>query len=90
MLPLERAWYGMTNYDDLERENAALRDQIEHMKGSDIEARSSVLQYRELLKLGGLTSKWKYDVVVAEVVGASPSNFQNTVEISEMKPSTGK
>jgi len=82
VLPLERAWYGITRYEDLERENAALRDQIAHMKGSDIEARAAVLQYRELLKLGQLTSKWAFSTVIAEVVGDSPSNFQQTIEIS--------
>lgn len=82
VLPLERAWYGITNYEDLETENAALRDQIEHMKGTEIEARSAVLQYRELLKLVQLTSKYTYDVVNAEVDGEAPSNYQQTVEIN--------
>lgn len=81
-LPIERTWYGITNYDDLERENEALRDRIEHMKGNDVEAQSAVLEYRELLKVNQLTSKFIYDVVTAQVVGESPSNFQNTVEIS--------
>ncbi len=81
VLPVVRAWYGVSNYHDLERENAVLRDQIEHMKGSDIEARSAVLQYRELLKLDQLPSKWSYNVVTAEVVGASPGNYEQTVEI---------
>ncbi len=82
VLPLERAWYGITNYEDLEKENARLRDQIEQMKGSDIEARTAILQYRELLQQTQLTSKWSYDHVTGEVVGVSPSNFQQTVEIS--------
>ena len=82
VLPLERAWYGITNYEDLENENARLRDQIEQMKGSDIEARTAILQYRELLQQTQLTSKWSYDHVTGEVVGVSPSNFQQTVEIS--------
>ena len=81
-LPIERAWNGIANYDDLERENEALWDQIQHMKGNDVEARSAVLEYRELLKLNQLTSKFQYDTVAAQVVGDSPSNFQNTVEIS--------
>ncbi len=81
-LPIERAWNGVTNFDDVERENDALRDQLEHMKGNDVEARSAVLEYRELLKLNQLTSKFQFDTVAAQVVGESPSNFQNTVEIS--------
>ena len=34
VLPLERAWYGITNYEDLEDENARLRDQLEQVRGS--------------------------------------------------------
>jgi rod shape-determining protein MreC len=82
VLPLERAWHGVTGYDDLLKQNQALLDQLEHVKGNDIEARSAVLEYRELLKINQLTSKFQYRTVVAQVVGESPSNFQNTVEIN--------
>ena len=82
VLPLERAWYGITNYEDLEDENARLRDQLEQMRGSEIEARSAIMQYRELLQQTQLVSKWSYEVVTAEVIGNSPSNYQQTVEIS--------
>jgi rod shape-determining protein MreC len=81
-LPIERTWYGITNYDDLERENEALRDQIEHQKGNDVEARSAVLEYRLLLKTQQLASKFNYPTVAAQVIGDSPGNFQNTVEIN--------
>ncbi|MFZ4719699.1 MAG: rod shape-determining protein MreC [Ilumatobacteraceae bacterium] len=81
-LPIERAWNGIADYDDVQRENEALRDQLEHVKGNDVEARSAVLEYRELLKLNQLTSKFQYTTVAAQVVGSSPSNFQNTVEIN--------
>ena len=81
-LPLERAWYGITNYDDVERENQALRDQIEHQKGNDVEARSAILEYRLLLKVQQLASKFSYPTVAAQVIGDSPGNFQNTVEIN--------
>jgi len=81
-LPLERVWYGITNYDDVERENEALRDQIAHQKGDDVEARTAVLEYRELLKVLNLTSKFTIPNVMAQIVGDSPSNFQSTIEIN--------
>ena len=81
-LPLERTWYGITNYDDVERENQALRDQIEHQRGNDVEARSAILEYRLLLKVQQLASKFNYPTVAAQVIGDSPGNFQNTVEIN--------
>ena len=81
-LPVERAWNGVTNFDAVKRENEALRDQLDHLRGNDVEARSAVLEYRELLKVNQLTSKFRYKTVAAQVVGESPSNFQNTVEIN--------
>ncbi len=81
-LPIERTWYGITNYDDLERERDALRDQVEHQKGNDVEARSAVLEYRLLLKVLQLTSRFNYPTVAAQVVGDAPGNFQNTVQIN--------
>jgi rod shape-determining protein MreC len=81
-LPLERAWNGISNYDDLERENDALRNQIAQMQGTDVEAQSAIIEYRQLLNVLQLTSKFDYPTVTAQVVGESPSNFQNTVEIS--------
>ena len=82
VLPLERAWYGITNYDDLNRENEALRDQVERLRGADVEARSAILEYQELLAEVQLTSNFDFPTVAAQVVGDSPSNFQNTVEIN--------
>lgn len=81
-LPIARVWNGIANFDDVRSENEVLRDQIEVMKGNDIEARSAILEYRELLKLNQLTSKFAFDTVEAQVVGESPSNFQNTIEIN--------
>lgn len=81
-LPVERVWSATMDYDDLRRENEALRDQLEHMKGNDIEARSAILEYRELLALNNLAARFSYPTLPAAVVGESPSNFQNTVEIN--------
>lgn len=81
-LPLERAWNGVTSYGDLERENEALRDQIAQMQGANAEAQSAIIEYRELLNLNQLTASFDYPTRTAQVVGESPSNFQNTVEIS--------
>jgi rod shape-determining protein MreC len=80
--PIANAWYGITNYDDLQAENIALRDQIEHQKGTDIESRTAINTANELIKLNRLTSARGYKSVVARVEGDAPSNFQNTVEIT--------
>lgn len=81
-LPITRVFSAVSNFDELQRENEALRDQIEHQKGNDVEARSAVLEYRLLLNVLQLTSKFNYPTVAAQVIGDSPGNFQNTVEIN--------
>ncbi len=80
--PIANAWYGITNYDNLKSENEALHDQVEHQKGAEIEAQTAITKFYELLKLYHLTSVHSYKSVIAQVVGAAPSNFQNTVEIT--------
>ncbi len=82
VLPLERAWDGITNYDDLEKENEALRDQIDHMRGNDVKAQTAILEAQELQRVTQLSSSLGYSSVVAQVVGFGPSNFQSTVEIN--------
>ncbi len=80
--PIANAWYGITNYERLEAENEALRDQVEHQKGAEIESKTAITKFYELLKLYRLTSVHNYKSVIAQVVGEAPSNFQNTVEIT--------
>jgi rod shape-determining protein MreC len=80
--PIANAWYGITKFDELREENEALRDQIEHQKGAEIEAQTAITKFYELLKLYRLTSVHSYKSVIAQVVGEAPSNFQNTVEIT--------
>jgi rod shape-determining protein MreC len=80
--PIANAWYGITKFDELREENEALRDQVEHQKGAEIEAQTAITKFYELLKLYRLTSVHSYKSVIAQVVGEAPSNFQNTVEIT--------
>lgn len=82
VLPLERAWDGMTNYDDLKRERDALYDQVQHMRGDDVKAQTAILELQELLRVIGLADASGYTSVLAQVVGDSPSNFQSIVEIN--------
>ncbi len=77
--PLRNAWNGATSYHDLERENERLHDEIARQRGDQLTARAIVSEYQELLTLNGLTAQ--YPTVTARVVGASPGNFSQTVEI---------
>src|SRR5258706_2900011 len=80
--PITNAWYGITHYSDVKAENEALKDQIEHQKGAEIEAQTAITKFYELLRLYHLTSVHSYKSVIAQVVGEAPSNYQNTVEIT--------
>lgn len=82
VLPLERAWDGIMNYDDLKKERDALYDQVQHMRGNDVKAQTAILEAQELFRVTQLSSGLGYSSVVAQVVGDSGSNFQNTVEIN--------
>ncbi len=77
--PIRNAWHGATDYDDLQRENERLRDQIAQQRGDDLAARAIYGDYQELLAQAGLTTR--YPNVTARVVGGAPGNFEQTIEI---------
>ena len=77
--PIRNTWHGATDYNNLQRENERLRDQIAQQRGDDLAARAIYGDYQELLAQGGLASR--YPTVTARVVGGAPGNFEQTVEI---------
>lgn len=79
--PVTRAWRGMTEYDDLRRENRALREQLDQQRGDLIAAQSALVENRELAALAGLETLGDYDRVTARIIGSSPSNFDQRIEI---------
>ena len=81
--PVINAWQGITNYDDLLRENERLRERIAQQRGAEIEARAAIIESQALLQLNQLIGPSNYPNVVAQVQGASPSNFQYTIEIDK-------
>lgn len=81
--PVENAWHGINDYDDLSAENERLQEEIDRQRGATIAAEASVMEAQELLALNGLQTLAGIDHVTAQVVGVSPSNFSQTVEISQ-------
>jgi rod shape-determining protein MreC len=81
--PAINAWNGIANYDDLERENEALRAQVDNQRGAEILARAAILEYQELQQLNRLLGTSSYPSVTVQVIGAASSNFQATVEIDK-------
>lgn len=79
--PLSRAWNGVAQYDDLERENEALQDQLDRLIGTQATARLSVEEAAELKALLSLNSLAGIPTEVAKVVGASSNNLDQIIEI---------
>ena len=81
--PVINAWNGIANYDDLRRENEALRAELDNQRGAEIQARAAILEYQDLLLLNQLLGTSSYPSATAQVVGARSSNFQYSVQIDK-------
>lgn len=81
--PVRNMWRGITDYDDLERQNLALRDQLARQAGNAAAAEAFVQEHNELLKLQQLPIGPNISTVTAQVIGGSPRGDQQTVEINQ-------
>ncbi len=81
--PIERIWHGITHYDDLERENIALQEQVDRLIGTQAAAEAAVIEGKELQALYSLPSLSGIDTEVARVVGRAVSNLDQVIEINK-------
>ncbi len=81
--PIERAWNGITDYDDLEAENLALQEQVDRLIGTQAAAEAAVIEGQELQALYSLPSLSGIDTEVARVVGAAANNLDQVIEINK-------
>ena len=81
--PIERIWHGITNYDDLERENIALQEQVDRLIGTQAAAEAAVIEGQELQALYSLPSLSGIDTEVARVVGYAANNLDQVIEINK-------
>ncbi len=81
--PIERVWHGITNYDDLERENRALQEQVDRLIGTQAAAEAAVIEGKELQALYSLPSLSGIDTEVARVVGYAANNLDQVIEINK-------
>lgn len=81
--PVENAWRSFTNYDDLAAENKLLQDRLDQQEGAFIAALAVVRDAQELLALNGIDNLADVSSITAQVVGGSPSNFSQIVEINQ-------
>lgn len=81
--PLGRAWNGVSGYDDLERENQALQDELDRLIGTQASYRLAVEEAAELKALLSLQSLAGIPTEVAKVVGTSSNNLDQVIEIDK-------
>jgi rod shape-determining protein MreC len=81
--PIERIWHGITNYDDLERENMALQEKVDLLIGGQAAAEATVIEGQELQALYSLPSLAGIDTEVARVVGGAANNLDQVIEINK-------
>jgi cell shape-determining protein MreC len=79
--PIRDAWRGVTRYDELEEENQRLREQVAAQRAAEVAATAQIAEHQELLELNNLPSLSDYPTVVATVVGGSPTNIDQRIEI---------
>ena len=79
--PVTRVWDGMTKVDDLERENARLQQQIDTQRGDQVAAQAALQENYELRRALNLESLAELELKTCQVIGSSPSNFDQRVEI---------
>ncbi|MHB1091197.1 MAG: rod shape-determining protein MreC, partial [Ilumatobacteraceae bacterium] len=81
--PVSNAWYGISHFGDLKSENRLLREKIGQQEGAAVAAAASVRLAQELLALNGLPTLAGINSVTAQVIGDSPSNYSQSVEINQ-------
>lgn len=79
--PVVRLWRAFRDHDRLLEENRALRAQVDAQRSAEIAAQNAIIENQDLLALEGLESLASYDSVTARLIGQSPSNFDQQVEI---------
>lgn len=81
--PIEQAWRGIVNYDDLEQENRALQEQVDRLIGTQAAAEAAVIEGKELQALYSLPSLSGIETEVARVVGYAANNLDQVIEIDK-------
>jgi rod shape-determining protein MreC len=79
--PIGTAWNGVTNYSRLEDENIRLQELVDSQRGAEVAARNAVAENQRLRALNELASLADIDSVTASIIGQSPSNVDQIVEI---------
>lgn len=81
--PVENAWSGITDYEDLQERYQQALDELDAQRGDVASGRAAVLENIELRALNDLPSLGDYESVTVNVVGNSPTNLDQIIEIDQ-------
>ncbi len=84
--PVGNAWDGVFGYGELEEENEALQARIDELEGDELREENyeeRIEEITELLAAADLDFVGDIPTVTARVVGSSPSNFDDTVQLDK-------
>lgn len=81
--PVSRLWRGMTAVDELEAEVERLQDLVDQQRASQIAGDNAIIENQELRAQIGLESLSSINRVTGQLIGQSPSNFDQRVEIDK-------
>lgn len=79
--PASRVWRGMTEVDELEAEVDRLQELVDRQRSAEVAGDNALIENQELRALAGLESLASLDQVTASIIGQSPSNQDQRVEI---------
>lgn len=80
--PVTNFFRGVVSHGRLEEENAQLRDEIEELRGQQLEAADAERERKALLEQADLPFVGDIATLKARVVSTSPSSFELTVELN--------
>lgn len=75
--PFRNAWNGISGYDDLQRENEALRQQLDELDTNAMRERNAQSELARLKDQLGLSVQDKYETQIARVATGPYSNFSD-------------
>jgi rod shape-determining protein MreC len=81
--PVRNAWHGITDYEDLQRENDELREQVAAADAAEIGATDAERQLADLSTSLDLPFAGDVPQVTARVVAGPRSNFSHAIEIDK-------
>jgi len=81
--PVERAWNGIVNYNDLEQENEALQEEVDRLIGTQVSGEAAVLQAQEILALNNLPALAGIPTELAQVIGGTTNNIDQIIKINK-------